>query len=118
MVTLHIDAWDDPAVTMHGWHPEGPGGDEAWAGIVGPTAVLMHRVLWRRIDTEITDGEIAALTGCTPSKIGSVLRRLERFGLIRTCGFHIQVRTALPPLTVSQRRRLPEAHPAHLEQTA
>lgn len=112
-VTYSVDRWVDPVVTECGYAPAGP--------------YLLYRHLADMLRTptpqEVGVVTLGALLGVSPSTVVRTVFRLKQYGLVRLTPpserepATLAVRTALPPLTMHQRRRLNPAHPLYVEPT-
>jgi hypothetical protein len=108
--TLRFTKWIDP-LAAGGFDADSDDALVYLAPFLGPTSVLLlHRIsrylVGPAIDTWTLD-DLAATFGVTPSKLTSSLAMLERFGMIRAVGTHIEVRTQVPPLPVHRIERMP-----------
>jgi len=121
--SLDVVDWSDPVVAGLGFDAHSEYVEMFWLPVLGPTATWLLRRLVRAVRTaEPIDGPSTAAElgiGWETGRINPFLRalqRLDRFGLVRTEGDRLAVRTMVPPIASRQMQRLPEhlrrAHPA------
>ena len=115
---LEVLAWPDPLIDQLGFDPRSVYVEQFWLGIVGPSAVWLHRLLVRELESQpdgfTLDLNMVAqqlgvgLRGGRNAPVHRTIDRLCRFGLARRGGSSIAVRRMVPPLTAVQVSRLPE----------
>jgi len=113
--TITVLPWRDPLVETHPEsHPTATNETLVWwTPMLGPTATLMaHRLAGYLVHNEqvqFTLGDLARTFGMGQSltRVRTGLARLERFGITRSHGDTVYLRTALPPLTRRQIDQLP-----------
>ena len=116
---LRVTALPDPVLDNLGHDPRSSYVERYWLSILGPSATLLLRRLAVQLETE-PDGfdldprqwalELGLGTrGGRHSPFWRTLDRTCRFGMARRNGAALAVRRRLPPLTVRQVAKLPEA---------
>ena len=116
--TLEFTIWHDPVAAVDGIPADSDDALVWWTPTLGPTAVLCLHRLSRYLTTSpsmsfdivelagamglVQKDRLAASEGFTRA-----MHRLEMFGMIRTIGNTIHVRTILPPLPQRFIRQLP-----------
>lgn len=119
-VRMVVRPWFDPGLALRGVDPRSDYVERFWAGIVGPSVVLLSRRLARGLaehpagfslapaDTARAIGLSGGLGPNAP--MARTLDRACMFGLMRCPSPElVEVRTHLPLLTARQLRRLPLA---------
>lgn len=117
---LTIRRWEDALVEDVGFRPTGFYVERYWGPIVGPSCLLLLRVLARRLETDcegfdIDASDLAGAIGCSAksgpaSQFWRAVRRAQRFGLMRQVDDRLYVRVAVGQLS----NRLVHRLPAHL----
>lgn len=116
--TLEFTIWHDPVVETHGIPADSDDALVWYTPVLGPTAILLlHRIaryLTQSSALSFDTVELAASVGlahsdrkATSDGFTRAMHRLEMFGMIRTIGHTIHVRTILPPLAQRHMRLLP-----------
>lgn len=117
---LTIRPWQDPLVDRTGFRATGFYVERYWGPVVGPSCLLLLRVLARRLETDADGFDIDAMVlagdiGCSAksgpaSQFWRAVRRAQRFGLLRQVGDRLYVRQTVGQLSTRLAHRLP----AHL----
>jgi hypothetical protein len=107
---IRLSVWDDP-LANGGLRADSDDALVYLTPILGPTSTLVLHRLARCLTANTmrawTCDELAATFGVRPALLRSSLARLERFGMIRIHGEHIDVRTSIPALAARQIERMP-----------
>lgn len=117
---LIVRPWFDPGLALRGVDPRSDYVERFWAGVVGPSVVLLVRRLARGLAEHpagfsLAPADTARAIGLSggPGPNAPMARTLDRacmFGLMRhTTPEQLEVRTHLPLLTARQIRKLPLA---------
>jgi hypothetical protein len=118
VLVIHAVAHPNPKVRRVGFALDDPYVEQVWAGVIGPSALLVLRrlpVLWREREPAVVDlRELGRSLGLGPSlaRSGRTWKTIER--LVGFCMAHwlpgdeLGVRTQLAPLSALQLARAPE----------
>jgi hypothetical protein len=118
VLAIHAVPHPNPKVRHVGFALDDPYVEQVWAGVIGPSALLVLRrlpVLWREREPALVDlRELGQSLGLGPSlaRSGRTWRTIERlvgFGMAHWLpGDELGVRTEVAPLSGRQLARLPE----------
>jgi hypothetical protein len=118
VLAIHAVPHPDPRVRRVGFTVDDPYVEQVWAGVIGPSALLVLRrlpVLWREREPAVVDlRELGQSLGLGPSlaRSGRTWKTIERllgFGMADWLpGDELGVRTEVAPLSARQLSRLPE----------
>lgn len=117
---LWVEPWADPLLESMGHDPRSAYVERFWLPVLGPSAVWLLRHLAAELEAhpggttiDTTDTARALGVGGRGGRNSPFLRSVERivtFGMARQIAeTHLQVRTAMAPLTQRQLQRLPTA---------
>lgn len=114
---MAVRPWRDEVVEAQGFDARHVYVETFWLPVLGPSAVLALRRFadWmdsRPVGVEVDLVDLGASLGLGAgtgrhTQINRTIGRLVDFGMARTCGDHLEVRTTLPPVPLRVRRRLP-----------
>jgi hypothetical protein len=117
VLAIHAVPHPNPKVRRVGFALDDPYVEQVWAGVIGPSALLVLRrlpVLWREREPALVDlRELGQSLGLGPSlaRSGRTWRTIERlvgFGMAHWLpGDELGVRTEVAPLSGRQLARLP-----------
>jgi hypothetical protein len=118
VLAIHAVPQPNPKVRRVGFTLDDPYVEQVWAGVIGPSALLVLRrlpVLWREREPAVVDlrelGQSLGL-GSSLARSGRTWRTIERlvgFGMAHwLSGDDLGVRTEVAPLNARQLARLPE----------
>jgi hypothetical protein len=118
VLAIHAVPHPNPKVRRVGFALDDPYVEQVWAGVIGPSALLVLRrlpVLWREREPTLVDlRELGRSLGLGPSvaRGGRAWRTIERlvgFGMAHWLpGDELGVRTEVAPLSGRQLARVPE----------
>ena len=93
---ITIREWQDALLSERGLRADSNYTALVWGGLIGPTAVVLLRLLGQLTTdgrvVEITIQELATTIGVSPALALRGIDRLARFGFIQRCGNTLSVR--------------------------